>query len=181
MLLTGAELSLFTVGFLPGDRLSDRLALLTAPGRRRELIAQVPARINDFLAKAADVVGARFGGKLSYASLPFEGVDWAAFDVISTDAAIGRSSWPAGSATTSAPSWRRQWPRESPPRSPSSGVRPTAGLPTWAAVATRSSNGTTTAGRGACGPGTPVMRPSRPRMCGSCWRSSTPKVSTPRS
>jgi len=86
VLLTGAELSLFTVGFLPGDRLNDRLGLLTAPDRRREPMAQVPARINDFLAKAADVVGARFGGKLSYASLPFEGVDWAAFDVISTDA-----------------------------------------------------------------------------------------------
>jgi hypothetical protein len=86
VLLTGAELSLFTVGFLPGDRLNDRLGLLTAPDRLRELLAQVPARINDFLAKAADVVGARFGGKLSYASLPFEGVDWSAFDVISTDA-----------------------------------------------------------------------------------------------
>jgi hypothetical protein len=88
VLLTGAELSLFTVGFLPGDRLNDRLGLLTAPDRRREPMAQVPARINDFLAKAADVVGARFGGKLSYASLPFEAVDWAAFDVISTDARL---------------------------------------------------------------------------------------------
>jgi hypothetical protein len=86
VLLTGAELSLFTVGFLPGDRLADRLGLLAAPGRLRELLAEVPARVNDFLAKAAGVVGARFGGKLSYASLPFEGVDWAAFDVISTDA-----------------------------------------------------------------------------------------------
>jgi hypothetical protein len=86
VLLTGSELSLFTVGFLPGDRLDDRLGLLAAPGRLRELLAEVPARINDFLAKATGVVAARFGGRLSYASLPFEGVDWAPFDVVSTDA-----------------------------------------------------------------------------------------------
>jgi hypothetical protein len=86
VLLTGSELSLFTVGFLPGDRLEDRLGLLAAPGRLRELLAEVPARINDFLAKATGVVAARFGGRLSYASLPFEGVDWAPFDVVSTDA-----------------------------------------------------------------------------------------------
>jgi hypothetical protein len=86
VLLTGAELSLFTVGFLPGDSLDDRLGLLTAPHRRRGLLAEVPARINDFLARAVDVVRERFGGKLSYASLPFEGVDWAPFDVVSSDA-----------------------------------------------------------------------------------------------
>jgi hypothetical protein len=86
VLLTGAELSLFTVGFLPGDSLNDRLGLLRAPQRLREPLAEVPARINDFLAMAVEVVGERFGGKLSYASLPFEGVDWTPFDVISTDA-----------------------------------------------------------------------------------------------
>src|SRR6266545_3334175 len=86
VLLTGSELSLFNVGFLPGDTLKDRLALLTAPHRLRELMAEVPARINDFLGKAVDVVRERFGGKISYASLPFEGVDWTPFDFISTDA-----------------------------------------------------------------------------------------------
>ena len=75
VLLTGAELSLFTVGFLPGETLNDRLGLLTAPHRLRELLAEVPARINDFLGKAVEVVSERFGGKISYASLPFEGVD----------------------------------------------------------------------------------------------------------
>jgi hypothetical protein len=86
VLLTGAELSLFTVGFLPGDRLEDRLGLLTAPRRLRGLLAEVPARVNAFLAEAAEAVGARFGGRRSYASLPFEGVDWTPFDVVSTDA-----------------------------------------------------------------------------------------------
>jgi hypothetical protein len=48
----------------------------------------VRARINDFLARAVSVVRARFGGRVSYASiLPLEGVDWAPFDIIATDAA----------------------------------------------------------------------------------------------
>ena len=84
--LTGSELSLFTVGFLPGDSLEERLALLTAPQRLRPLIADVRSRINDFLGEALEVVRVRFGGKLSYASLPLEGVDWTPFDFIATDA-----------------------------------------------------------------------------------------------
>ena len=86
VLLTGSELSLFTVGFLPGDTLKERLDLLSAPQRLRELMGEVPACINDFLGKAVNVVRERFGGKISYASLPFEGVDWTPFDFISTDA-----------------------------------------------------------------------------------------------
>jgi hypothetical protein len=86
VLLTGSELSLFTVGFLPGDTLKERLALLTAPQRLREVLPQIPARINDFLGKAVGVVRERFGGKTSYASLPFESVDWTPFDFLSTDA-----------------------------------------------------------------------------------------------
>jgi hypothetical protein len=87
VLLTGSELSLFIVGFLPGETLEDRLALVADPLRLRPMIGEVRARINDFLRRAVDVVRARFGGKVSYASLPLEGVDWAPFDVISTDAA----------------------------------------------------------------------------------------------
>ena len=86
VLLTGSELSLFTVGFLPGATLSERLALLTAPQRLREQMADVRTRINAFLGKAVAVVRERFGGKISYASLPLEGVDWTSFDVIATDA-----------------------------------------------------------------------------------------------
>jgi hypothetical protein len=38
------------------------------------------------LAQAVDVARCRFAGKVSYASIPFEGVDWGPFDIISTDA-----------------------------------------------------------------------------------------------
>jgi hypothetical protein len=87
VLLTGSELSLFIVGFLPGETLEERLALVADPLRLRPMIGDVRAGINDFLRRAVDVVRARFGGKVSYASLPLEGVDWAPFDIISTDAA----------------------------------------------------------------------------------------------
>jgi hypothetical protein len=84
--LTGSEVSFCTAGFLPGDTLEDRLALLAAPLRLRPLIPEMRARMKEFLGRAVEVVRARFGGRLSYASLPFEGVDWGLFDIISTDA-----------------------------------------------------------------------------------------------
>jgi hypothetical protein len=83
--VAGAELSLLNKGFLPGDRLDERLALLATPDRLRELIREIPPRINEFLARASAVVGERFGGKVTYASIPFENVDWAPFDIISVD------------------------------------------------------------------------------------------------
>lgn len=85
VLVTGAELSLLNKGFLPGDTLGDRLALLADPQRLRGLIAEVPARVNDFLGKAVAVVRERFGGRITYAAIQFEGVDWTLFDIISVD------------------------------------------------------------------------------------------------
>jgi len=73
VMLTGSELSLFTTGSLPGETLAERLALVADPLRVRPMIKEVRARINDFLRRAVDVVRARFGGKVSYASLPLEG------------------------------------------------------------------------------------------------------------
>lgn len=84
--LTGAELALFTRGFLPGKTLDERLALLAEPARLREAIGAVPPRINPFLGTAVAAVRERFGGKVTYASIPFEGVDWTPFDFVSVDA-----------------------------------------------------------------------------------------------
>jgi hypothetical protein len=86
VLLTGSEVSLFTHGFFPGDTLEERLALVADPLRVRSLIGEVRARMRDFLRRAVDAARARFGGKVSYASLPHEGVDWTLFDIIATDA-----------------------------------------------------------------------------------------------
>jgi len=85
--VTGAELSLFNRGFLPGDSVRERTAALLE--RRSELgtlLADLPARVNDFLRQAVAVVRERFGGKVTYASVPLERVDWTPFDIVSVDA-----------------------------------------------------------------------------------------------
>ncbi|WP_433343165.1 hypothetical protein [Micromonospora sp. CA-111912] len=86
VLVTGAELTLFTKGFLPGDTLAERLDVLTRPDLLREALPEVPARLNAFLGEAVRVVRARFGGKVTYASLPSERIDWTPFDYVSSDA-----------------------------------------------------------------------------------------------
>lgn len=83
--VAGAEISLLNKGFLPGDTLGERMELLSDFQRLRAEIPQVPARVNDFLARAVAVVRERFSGRVTYASMPFEGVDWTLFDIISVD------------------------------------------------------------------------------------------------
>ncbi|WP_406299197.1 hypothetical protein OG948_28535 [Embleya sp. NBC_00888] len=83
--VTGAELSLMNKGFLPGESVDERVELLTHPDRLREHIAEVGARVNDFLGKAAALVRERFGGRITYAAVPLERVDWTPFDIVSLD------------------------------------------------------------------------------------------------
>ena len=84
--VTGAELSLMNKGFLPGDTLDERLErLLGEPHRLRELIPEVAARVDEFLARAAALVRDRFGGKITYAAIQLERVDWTRFDIVSMD------------------------------------------------------------------------------------------------
>jgi hypothetical protein len=85
--VTGAELSLFNHGFLPGDSLTERTAgLLDPESPTRAQLAELPARINGFLAKAVGAVRERFAGLVTYASIPPERVDWEPFDIVSADA-----------------------------------------------------------------------------------------------
>lgn len=81
--VAGAELSLFNRGFLPGDSLEERVANLL---RGRADLRELPRQVNEFLARAVAVVRERFGGPVTYASIPFEGVDWTPFDIVSVDA-----------------------------------------------------------------------------------------------
>ncbi|MDP9869118.1 MULTISPECIES: hypothetical protein [Streptosporangium] len=83
--VVGAELSLMSPGFLPGDSIDERVASLSRPDRVREQIGEVSARVNDFLGTAVQLVRERFGGKTTYASVPLERVDWALFDIVSMD------------------------------------------------------------------------------------------------
>lgn len=86
VLVTGAELSLFTHGFLPGDTAEIRLNGLL--GRDPQVLAGLPelsTRINTFLHRAVRAVRSRFAGPVTYASIHFEGVDWAPFDFVGMD------------------------------------------------------------------------------------------------
>jgi len=96
--LTGSEIGLFNAGFVPGDTPEERLRTLTDPERRTATLPAVRARVNAFLARVVSAVRERFAGPVSYASLPFEGVDWSPFDVIASDAGY--------SDATSAPNLR---------------------------------------------------------------------------
>jgi hypothetical protein len=78
--VAGAEHILMTKGFLPGDTIGPRLAGL-GPG-----LAGSQDGLNDFLRRAAAVVRERFGGPVTYASVPIERVDWTPFDIVGVDA-----------------------------------------------------------------------------------------------
>ncbi len=92
--VTGAELSIMNPGFLPGGTAEERLRLLGDPHRVREVIAAAGTRVNGFLGEAVALVRARFGGRITYASVPLDRVDWTPFDIVSMD--VYRSAEIAG-------------------------------------------------------------------------------------
>ncbi|MFS8099318.1 hypothetical protein LFM09_19505 [Lentzea alba] len=78
--VAGVELSVMNSGFLSGDDVMDRVTrLLGDPAE----IAGLGDRLNEFLARAVAVVRAEFRGKVTYACIPFEQVDWSLFDISS--------------------------------------------------------------------------------------------------
>jgi hypothetical protein len=80
--VAGVELSIMNSGFLPGSDVMDRLNRLLGEGMVARL-PEVSARLNEFLARAVAAVRAEFGGKVTYACIPFERVDWSLFDISS--------------------------------------------------------------------------------------------------
>ncbi|WP_367129365.1 hypothetical protein [Saccharothrix sp. HUAS TT1] len=84
--VTGVELSLMDHGFLPGDDITERLdRLFGDPDGLGERIAEASARLNDFLADAVALVREHFRGKVTYACVPLERVDWSLFDIMSVE------------------------------------------------------------------------------------------------
>ncbi|MCP2259236.1 hypothetical protein LX15_002937 [Streptoalloteichus tenebrarius] len=86
--VTGAELSLMNRGFLPGDTQEDRLDVLLGhrdQERLRKLVGEASGRVNDFLGRAVSLVRERFGGRVTYAAIPLERVDWEPFDIVGVD------------------------------------------------------------------------------------------------
>jgi len=86
VLVAGVELSIMNRGFVDGDRVDERLRrLLADPDGRAERIAEVRARLDQFLRTAVAAIRERFHGKVTYAAIPFEVVDWDPFDVVTLE------------------------------------------------------------------------------------------------
>lgn len=85
--LAGSEISLMTKGFFSNEPFNDRIALLKDPVQLRSKMPSVRAAISDFFCTTVPLIREIFQGKISYASLPFEAVDWSLFDIIATDGA----------------------------------------------------------------------------------------------
>ncbi|PZG23421.1 hypothetical protein C1I98_36255 [Spongiactinospora gelatinilytica] len=83
--VTGAELSLMAKDLLPGDDTAERVRLLRQADDLPALLGAAGARVNDLLGRAVALVRERFGGKVTYASVPLERVDWTPFDIMSVD------------------------------------------------------------------------------------------------
>jgi hypothetical protein len=84
--VAGVELSIMNQGFLPGDNLEQRIdLLLNRPEDRAERIVEASTRVNDFLRDAVAAVRDRFSGRITYACIPFERVDWTLFDIVSVE------------------------------------------------------------------------------------------------
>jgi hypothetical protein len=84
--VAGVELSLMARGFIEGDRLDERLdRLLGDPATRAQRIAAVRSRLDQFLRTAVAAIRERFHGRVTYAAIPFEGVDWDLFDLVTLE------------------------------------------------------------------------------------------------
>jgi len=81
--VTEGELTLFMQGILEGRTLQKRIA---NPGFMAKVKAGEHNKpLNEFLAKATQSVRSVFHGKVSYASLVWEQVDWSLFDFVGVD------------------------------------------------------------------------------------------------
>ena len=84
--VTGVELSVMSRDFLAGDTMEDRVArLLADPVGRPERLAEVGHRVGGFLRDAVSAVREWFHGKVTYAAIQFERVDWDLFDIVTLE------------------------------------------------------------------------------------------------
>ncbi|MGN9839643.1 hypothetical protein ACTMTI_16115 [Nonomuraea sp. H19] len=87
VLVTGCEITAFGKGFIDGDGYGERLnTLMNADMAWWTSLMRVMPGFNAYLAEVAETVRPLFGGRISYASAPWEQVDWAPFDVAGVDA-----------------------------------------------------------------------------------------------
>lgn len=86
--VVGCELTFFLQGLVDGNTALERMQTCMKPWRLlKSTLRKGPfnKRLNAFLARAAAVVREGFHGQLTYASGPWEAVDWAPFDFVGID------------------------------------------------------------------------------------------------
>jgi hypothetical protein len=81
--VVGGELTLFMRGILPGRSLTARMRNAITSGIIQSGGHNQP--LNAVLARLEAAVRPVFGGPLTYASLPWEAVDWSRFDIVGVD------------------------------------------------------------------------------------------------
>ncbi|WP_219516450.1 hypothetical protein [Nonomuraea ceibae] len=88
VLVTGCETSAFGHGYLPGATYGARMAAMGEADAAwwATTVPPIVARLDAFLAEAAETVRPLFGGRLTYAAGPWEFVDWTPFDLVGVDA-----------------------------------------------------------------------------------------------
>lgn len=88
-MVAGCELSLFGAGFLPGATLADRLDRLMGSADPAPDVAAsfsaLPRTLNCVLGDSVAAIRDNFGGPITYASAPWEAVDWEPFDLVAVD------------------------------------------------------------------------------------------------
>ncbi|GAA2604533.1 hypothetical protein Adu01nite_36050 [Paractinoplanes durhamensis] len=93
--VAGAELTIMNRGFIDGDRLPQRLAhLFGDPATRPQRIAEVQDRLGRFFRATVPAIREVFTGRVTYAAIQYEGVDWTQFDIITFE--LIRSAGVAG-------------------------------------------------------------------------------------
>ncbi|GAA0927585.1 hypothetical protein [Nonomuraea longicatena] len=95
VLVTGCEYTTFGHGYISGDTYTERMSAMMADLSWLETVSTTADRFNAFLAEAVETARPLFGGRISYASGPWESVDWTPFDVVGVDAY--RAAYNAGS------------------------------------------------------------------------------------
>jgi hypothetical protein len=82
VLVTGCELSLFGAGWAAGSTFAERIPNLFGGD-----VPAVNAKLSEYLGSVVAAARDRFGGKITYASGPWEdeGFDWTPFDFVSVD------------------------------------------------------------------------------------------------
>jgi hypothetical protein len=84
--VAGVELSVMNHGFIDGDDVNARLGgLLATPDGREERLSEVSRRLNAFLIEAVTAIKEHFRGRVTYAAIQFEAVDWDLFDFVTVE------------------------------------------------------------------------------------------------